>query len=194
MDNSNGYERIAASFITVRGQAADGIGAASIRHWARTLPPGATVLDLGCGTGIPISGTLISEGMNVYGVDASPTLVKAFRRNFPGTPVCCESVVTSPFFNLKFDAIVAWGLLFLLSEDEQAAVIQKMANALRPGGRLLFTAPSMAVEWEDVMTGLRSVSLGTAKYKALLAASRLSMVEEFEDEGENHYFHSRVLE
>lgn len=37
MDKSNGYEGIAAVFIKGRGQAISGIGASSVRGWARTL-------------------------------------------------------------------------------------------------------------------------------------------------------------
>jgi SAM-dependent methyltransferase len=190
MDNSNGYEGIATLFLKGRGQAVNGIGAPEVRSWARTLPPTATVLDLGCGTGIPISKVLIQEGMTVYGVDGSPTLVKAFRQNFPNTPVVCETVESSLFFNRKFDAVIAWGLLFLLSPDAQATVLQKLANVLHSGGKFLFTAPHQKASWKDAMTGQTSTSLGGKKYKQLLTESGLSLIEEFEDEGENHYYSS----
>jgi 2-polyprenyl-3-methyl-5-hydroxy-6-metoxy-1,4-benzoquinol methylase len=62
------------------------------------LSAGATVLDLGCGTGLPISQALIERGFNVYGVDASPTIVAVFRANFPNTPVECAAVEDSDFF------------------------------------------------------------------------------------------------
>jgi 2-polyprenyl-3-methyl-5-hydroxy-6-metoxy-1,4-benzoquinol methylase len=119
MDKSNGYEQIATIFITGRGQAVNGIGKSYVRNWGRTLPANSTVLDLGCGTGIPISKVLIDEGMTVYGVDASPTLVKAFQQNFPNNPVACEAVEDSLFFDKKFNAIVAWGLIFLLPPEAQ---------------------------------------------------------------------------
>jgi len=190
MDKSNGYEDIATRFIEVRGQNVNGTGTASVRNWCRALPRGASVLDLGCGTGIPISKVLIEEGMEVYGVDASPTLINEFRKNFPHNPVACEPAEDSLFFNCKFDAIISWGLIFLLSKGAQAKVIQKAADALRTGGKFLFTAPSQETEWEDVMTRQPSRSLGTEKYKKLLSASGLALVEEFEDEGENHYFNT----
>jgi 2-polyprenyl-3-methyl-5-hydroxy-6-metoxy-1,4-benzoquinol methylase len=123
MDKSNGYEGIAPSFIKARGQTINGIGTSSVRTWAQTLPQGSTVLDLGCGTGIPISRVLTDEGLTVYGIDASATLVKAFRQNLPQSPVAYESVEDSLFFNRKFDGIIAWGLMFLLPNGAQAKVI-----------------------------------------------------------------------
>ncbi|MCE6988624.1 bifunctional 2-polyprenyl-6-hydroxyphenol methylase/3-demethylubiquinol 3-O-methyltransferase UbiG [Dyadobacter sp. CY323] len=190
MDKSNGYEANAATFIRCRSKGIDGVGASSVRHWARSLPPNATVLDVGCGAGDPISRALIDEGLIVYGIDASPSMVQIFKQNFPDSPVVCEAAEDSSFFNRQFDAVIAWGLLFLLPEETQKVVIQNMANALYAGGKLLFTAPARRMEWEDAITAVESVSLGAEKYKALLVASGLLLIEEFEDEGENHYYHA----
>jgi hypothetical protein len=38
------------------------------------------------------------------------------------------------------------------------------------------------------MTGLESRSLGAEEYRKQLAAVGLSVVSEYEDEGQNHYF------
>lgn len=190
MDLSNGYEGIAADFIKGRGQAVGGIGALAVRRWAQLLPPRATVLDLGCGTGIPITQVLLEAGLKVYAVDASPTLVSTFRQNFPGVPVVCEAAEQSAFFHRQFDAALAVGLLFLLPEAAQAALVGNVAEALRPGGRFLFTAPAQPLTWLDAMTGQRSASLGAATYSAWLAAAGLSLMEEFSDEGQNHYYHA----
>jgi len=189
MDRSHGYEDIAAIFIKGRGQAVHGVGASFVRNWAKTLPKHSTVLDIGCGTGIPVSKILIQEGLTVYGLDASPSMVEAFKQNFPGNRVVCEAAEDSSFFDLKFDAIIAWGLLFLLPQDVQEIVIKKAADALETGGKFLFTSPPKPIDWNDAMTGQHSMSLGAEKYKELLMASGLLLIEEFEDEGENHYYH-----
>lgn len=190
MDKSNGYEAIAPLFIKYRGQDANGIGTSAVRNWVRTLPMNATVLDLGCGTGIPVSKVLMEEGASVYGVDASPTLVQAFQQNFPNTPVLCETAEDASFFNRTFDGIIAWGLLFLLTEEAQAQVIQKAADALKIGGKFLFTAPAQKTSWKDAMTQQPSTSLGAEAYKTLLLQSGLTLIEAFADEGENHYYHA----
>ena len=193
MDKSNGYEDHATTFIRCRSKGIDGVGAPSVRNWAKSLPLNATVLDIGCGIGLPISKALVDEDFTVYGIDASSFMVQIFSQNFPNCPVACEAAEESSFFDRQFDAIVAWGLLFLLQEETQEVVIQKMANALYSGGKLLFTAPSKKMKWEDAITEIESISLGAEKYKALLAASGLSLIEEFDDEGENHYYHAVKL-
>ncbi len=187
-DESNGYESIAEIYIKGRGRAINGIGSSTARAWARTLKAGSVVLDLGCGTGIPVTKILLEAGLNAYAVDASPKMVEDFRQNFPDVPVACESVERSPFFNRSFDGIISVGLMFLLSEETQRAFIHKMAAALNPGGKLLFTAPLEKIEWKDAMTEQASRSLGAEEYRMLISASGLSIDEEFHDEGGNHYF------
>jgi SAM-dependent methyltransferase len=191
MDKSNGYERVSAEFLAGRGRApSTAVGTSEVRDWSRTLPLGATVIDLGCGTGFPITKVLVDEKLNVYGVDASPSLVEAFRHNLPAVPVACESVVESSFFNRTFDGVVAWGLMFLLQPDEQRHLIQSVADILVPGGRLLFTSSTGTepLVWHDAMTGLESRSLGAAEYRKLLAEVGLTVTREYEEEGGCHYF------
>ena len=188
IDESNGYDSIAEDYIKGRGRAVNGIGASTARTWARTFGAGSVVLDLGCGTGIPVTKILIEAGLNAYAIDASPRMVEDFRQHFPNVPIACEPVERSQFFDRRFDGIISVGLMFLLSEAVQRALIPKMAAALNPGGRLLFTAPFDIVEWNDVMTDRPSRSLGAVQYRALMSASGLSIIDELRDEGGNHYF------
>jgi SAM-dependent methyltransferase len=189
MDFSNGYEAISEEFIARRGRSrSTGIGVNAVQKWARTLPRGSSVIDLGCGPGFPITSVLVDQGFHVFAVDASPSFVAAFERNLPGTPILCESVQESRLFDRTFDAILAWGLMFLLQAEDQQRLIQRFSEILTPGGRLLFTASAKSANWIDVMTGLESLSLGAERYRELLASVGISIAEEYEDEGENHYF------
>ena len=105
MDKSNGYEAIAEAFTRARSPF---IGSATVRKWTKRLQPGASILDIGCGYGVPISEALLQEGFAVYGVDASETLVTKFRARFPDVVVECSCIEESSFFNRTFDAVVAW--------------------------------------------------------------------------------------
>jgi SAM-dependent methyltransferase len=189
MDPSNGYEGVSLEFLARRGSGrSTGVGVNAVRKWARTLPPGGTAIDLGCGPGFPITEVLVAEGLNVFGIDAAPSFVQAFRRNLPNITVACEPVQESGFFDRTFDAVLAWGLMFLLSPEDQQRLIHRIAEILVPGGRLLFTSPAEPVVWNDAMTGLESRSLGAEEYRRQLSAVGLSVSGEYEDEGQNHYF------
>jgi SAM-dependent methyltransferase len=190
-DGSNGYEAIAHLYVAGRGTrpiVGDAIGAATVRAWAQGFPPGATVLDLGSGPGEPGTRILQEAGLATCAVEASATMVAAFRERFPGVPIEHSTVEASEFFGRTFDGVLAWGLLFLLEPGAQALVIDKVARALVPGGCFLFTAPSQPLEWLDAMTGRPSQSLGAPAYERLLRDAGLTWVDDAQDEGGNHYY------
>jgi 2-polyprenyl-3-methyl-5-hydroxy-6-metoxy-1,4-benzoquinol methylase len=192
LDKSNGYEQFAETFIRARNPR---IGAATVREWSKTLPPASSILDLGCGHGVPISQALINDGFAVYGVDASAKLITAFRQRFSKAPTECSAVEESEFFRRTFDGVVAWGLIFLLPAEVQPLVIGKVGRALSPAGKFLFTSPQEALTWPDALTGRTSVSLGREAYQRILRAEGLVLVGETFDEGDNHYyFASKVSE
>lgn len=184
-DRSEGWDTVAERFLAVRSD----IGATLVRSWALAhVPKSASVLDIGCGSGIPITQVLVQEGFQVSGIDASSTLIAAFRRRFPHVPSACEAAQDSLFFHRTFDAAVMIGLLFLLSEQDQRHVIHRVAGSLRPAGRFLFTAPRERCTWPDALTGKPSRSLGAEEYERILQARGFRLIGSHVDEGGNHYF------
>jgi SAM-dependent methyltransferase len=183
-DKSSGYEEVAETFMRVRDTC---IGPTTVREWSRILPRGCAILELGCGHGV-VSQVLVTEGFEVYGIDASAKMMAAFRQRFPDAHAECSAVEDSDFFRRTFDAVVAWGLMFLLRPDVQVALIPKIAKALQPGGKFLFTAPTQACTWQDALTGRESFSLGDERYRQLLNNEGLVLDGEESDEGGNHYY------
>lgn len=155
---------------------------------------GARVADLGCGFGFPLTAVLVEEGCAVYGVDASPKLLKLLTERLPMVRVECASVQEAAFSDEPpFDGCLAWGLLFLLPAEVQEQVIAKVAGILRPGGSFLFTAPLTRLVWADALSGAESVSLGAEAYRKLLQENGFGEPEEFTDSGDNYYYMSSYL-
>lgn len=184
-DHSAGWEAISDEFMVIRSQ----VGARLVAEWAKThLPASAAILDIGCGSGVPISKVLVDNGFSVWGVDASPSMISAYRRNLPDMPAVCEAVQDSPFFNRTFIGVVSIGLVFLLDEGDQRKVLTKVANVLEPGGRFLFSAPREVCRWNDRLTGGPSISLGLDAYAAHLSNEGLQLGDCRTDEGGNNYY------
>ena len=184
-DKSNGYEAAAECFMSARNPR---IGAVTVRRRRQILSPRCSVLDLGCGHGVPVSQTLIEQGFTIYRVDASRKLVAAFRHRFPDASVECSAVEDSEFFGRTFDGVIAWGLMFLIPPEIQSVVIRKVASALNLGGKFLFTSPKESVKWRDALTDRESISLGTEGYQRILRAEGLVLIGEQCDEGDNYYY------
>ena len=184
IDPSRGWDAVAQEFIALRSDN----GADVVRRWATLLHPGGAVVDIGCGSGAPVSVVLAERGLAVFGTDASPALLAEYSRRFPSAETACEAAESSRFFNRSFDGAVAVGLLFLLPADSQRQVIEGVARALTPGGRFLFSAPRQVCEWTDGLTGGASVSLGEEAYQRVLEAAGMRLTDSYVDEGDNHYY------
>lgn len=189
-DKSNGYDASAHVFLRARNQR---IGPTNVLKWSRLLPPGASVLDVGCGFGEPITKVLVEQGFDVFVVDASARMIEAFHERFPQVPTECAAIDEASLFDRQFDAVIAWGVIFLLPAELQPLAISKMAKALKPGGRLLFTSSRKPHRWKDGMTDMTSESLGEDVYARLLAENGI-VLEGFDcDEGSNDYFFASKL-
>lgn len=181
------YDKIAAWFAANRSRH---IGVPEVRAVTRGLPKGAKVLDLGCGTGIPLSEALCRSGFAVFGIDSSQEMVKRFRSNCPQADVACETIQNSDFFNLSFAAVVAWGVLFHLPAAAQKRAIAKISQHLNPGGFFLFTAGKEKGTVKETMNGVlfRYTSLGSDSYRKLLKKNGFEVLDEYDDDWENHVF------
>lgn len=183
-DASNGWDAAAATMTRDRSHS---IGVAVLRAWARSLPVGASVLDLGCGDGAPVSQALVDLGCRVSGLDGSPRLIAAWRQRFPEADAACEAAETSTWFGRTFDAVVSIGMMFFLDEAAQRAVIRHCATAVTAGGRVLVTAPWQTATWIDPTTRRRCRSLGRREYADAFARAGFDVVATPVDEGGNHY-------
>lgn len=191
MDSVEAYECYAHEFL--QGRDPSLIGSKIVGQWTRTLRQGATVIELACGGGYPISRVLVSAGLQLWAVDSSPTLVTEFRLRFPNIPVQCSRVQDSDFFGRKYEGAIAIGLLFLLSESDQVALISRVAEILEPKGRFLFMAPIQIGIWNDLNTGLECSSLGQERYGALLCGAGFRIVATYVDKGENNYYDAEKI-
>jgi SAM-dependent methyltransferase len=186
MDAASAYEQHACHFLRERDKSA--IGAHVAARWARTLARGADVIEIASGGGYPVTRELEAAGLRLWAVDGSPTLVAKFQSRFPGIPVQCARVQDTDFFGRDYDGAIAIGLLFLLPEPDQAALVARIAEILVRGGRFLFTAPIEIGNWLDLTTGLECQSLGRDRYEELLANACFRLIATYEDEGANTYY------
>jgi len=183
-DLSNGYNAIADDFIKLRSHTGRDI----VSSWAANFSKGASILDVGAGHGVPLTEALIKAELTVKAIEASPRMVQAFQARFPHIEIACEAAETSLYFNQKFEGILSVGLVFLLSEQAQRDLIKRLSGALKPGGRLLFSAPCEIGEWEDVLTHQPSRSLGREAYLGILKEAGLNFVTHHIDAGGSYYY------
>ncbi|MFE4971346.1 class I SAM-dependent methyltransferase [Kitasatospora sp. NPDC056651] len=109
-------------------------------HRNLRLPPGADVLDIGCGPGIH-SHRLAELGYRVTATDINPAFLDFARRRASAAGLDCRYLpipMAEMTFDRAFDLVLAvQGPSLQLRDPELAAFMAQMARALRPGGHLL---------------------------------------------------------
>lgn len=141
------------------------------------LRPGASILDIGCGSGAPIAQTLIGQGFAVDGVDSSPTLIALCRERFPRRSWHLADMRELALHE-TFDGLLAWDSFFHLDHDDQRRMFPVFRRHASPGAALMFTSGPSHGEATGSYRGepLYHASLAPAEYRALLNAHGFRVV------------------
>jgi ubiquinone/menaquinone biosynthesis C-methylase UbiE len=110
--------------------------AALIERIGTLLPAGTSVLDLGCGTGVPTAKALTDSGHRVVGVDISEGMLRLAREQVPAAEFVHADVKDLPADFGPFDAATAFFSLLMLSKADINHVLAKTAGWVKPGGYL----------------------------------------------------------
>ena len=146
------FRDLAASGVDVHGEAA---------YVAALVPPGARVLDAGCGTG-RVAIELARRGYDVVGIDSDASMLDVARRNAPELPWHLTDLVALED-ERAYDLVVAAGnVMIFLEPGTGPEVVRRLARTLRPGGLLV--------------SGWRTEELPVQEYDAWVAGAGLEPV------------------
>lgn len=109
-----------------------------IRWLSDRLSAGTSVLDIGCGTGVPIAKSL-AERFSVTGVDVSSEMMLRARANVPRGIFLCDDVMSIEFEPASFDAVVAFYSIFHIPRNEHPTLFSSIYRWLKPHGYFLCT-------------------------------------------------------
>jgi SAM-dependent methyltransferase len=131
-----GYDKIAQRYLEWSALRPSAVRLHYLERAMGLIPPGADVLELGCGAGIPMTRALAAD-RDVTGVDISAAQIEMARRNVPAATFMQADMTTIDFPPGSFDAVVAFYSLTHVPRDEQPALLRNIRAWLRPGGLFL---------------------------------------------------------
>jgi SAM-dependent methyltransferase len=94
------------------------------------------VADVGCGTG-RAAAFMSERGLNVVGVDVSPTMLAIARNAHPGMRFEVGQLDGLPFESGVLAGAVCWYSIIYTPPDRLAEAFAELARVLMPGGHLL---------------------------------------------------------
>jgi len=147
------------------------------------LPPGGSVLDIGCGSGEPIARHLIGSQFAVTGVDSAPTMIDLCRSRFPSAAWLVADM-RELALERRFDGLLAWDSFFHLRPEHQRAMFPVFAAHAAARAALMFTSGPSFGEAIGIFAGepLYHGSLDPAEYRALLDKQGFDVVAHVADE------------
>ena len=142
---AQGYDRIAERYRDEVSHTRTDERRQYIALLLQQLPAGASVLELGCGTGIPTTQAL-AQRFAVTGVDISTRHIKLARQQIPVATFLLADMTTLAFPPASFDAVTAFYSIIHVPREEHRTLLQSIAAWLRPGGLLVATMGTTSLE------------------------------------------------
>lgn len=109
-----------------------------LHRFLSLLPSRPQILEIGCGTGVPLTKQLVANGAEVFAIDISDEMLERAKINVPAA-VYHKANIVDWEGNDQYEGIFAWDSLFHIPLEYQKQSIQKVLDWLRPGGIALFT-------------------------------------------------------
>jgi cyclopropane fatty-acyl-phospholipid synthase-like methyltransferase len=139
----SGYDKISEAYLTwSRGRRIEE-RIQLLDRFIALLPIGASVLELGCGAGVPITQHLVKSKLQVTGVDISKEQIDLAKQYIPGAAFIQANMFSTDFEaevggTSSFDSVIAMYSFFHIPLHLQDEMLAKMIAWLKPGGILFF--------------------------------------------------------
>lgn len=132
-----GYDAIGERYEQIYGANQTQIQAG---EWlVRQLSPGSSVLDIGCGTGVPTAKQLSKAGLKVLGIDNSTEMIRLARLNVTSAEFTEMNVKKLRLGERSFDAVVAFFSLLHVEKGLFPKVLAQVCNSLKPQGYFILS-------------------------------------------------------
>lgn len=103
------------------------------------LSAGASILDLGCGPGIPFDEYLTENGLKLTGIDICRKHIDLARTNVPDAEFIRDDISGLKFEDQSFDAIISLYTIFHIPREEHKDLLLNIHRMLKDGGLALVT-------------------------------------------------------
>jgi cyclopropane fatty-acyl-phospholipid synthase-like methyltransferase len=147
----------------------------------------ATILDIGCGAGVPIDKYFIDRGHKIIGLDISEKQIELATKNLPDGEFKVQDMSEFVENEYSVDAVISFYAIFHTPRETHGEILKKIKSFLKTNGLLLVTMGSS--EWEgkedNFFGGEMSWShYGKEKNRQLVEAAGFAiLLDEIDDSG-----------
>ena len=171
------YERHADAWVDARLREGSLYERGWLDRFCALVPPGGSVLDIGCGAGEPIARYINERGSVVTGVASSSAMIAKFRARLSGQQALVSDMRTLSL-GRAFCGILAWDSFFHLNHEDQRRMFPIFRAHAAPRAALMFTSGPAYGEAIGRLEGepLYHASFDAAEYRKLLEDGGFAVV------------------
>jgi SAM-dependent methyltransferase len=162
---------------------------------AEQAPQDAPIADLGAGPG-HVAAWLASRGAAAVGIDLSPAMIAAGRREYPNVDFREGDFLALPASDGEFGAVIAFYSIIHLEPGELGRAFAEIHRVLRPGGQVLVafhigTEVRHLDEWWDRRVDVDFRFFEPAHVSAVMEGAGLRVVAKLERTNYPHEVETR---
>jgi len=151
-----GYNAIANRYLAERARDSEDVRL--LNELIERLPADASVLDAGCGAGVPIA-QMLSERFKVTGVDFSEAQIELAKKQVPQANFICQDMTQLDFPENSFDGICSYYAIIHIPREEHRPLLMNFYEMLKPSGFAL-----LCLGAENLMDDIEENYLGARMY------------------------------
>ncbi len=140
-----GYNKVAKQYSSDRDQVENNQYLDELNNHLRAH---ASVLDIGCGAGLPVDRFLVEKGYKVTGIDISEKMIELAKRNIPLATFKVKDMSELQESEYHVDAVVSFYAIFHTPREKHQELFNKINSFLSEGGFILITMG--AGDYEDL--------------------------------------------
>lgn len=138
-DIRKGYDKVADEYLKYRDQFKNN---KYLDRLIAILPNHSTILDMGCGAGIPIDSYLISKGHKIIGIDISERQIELAKEYVPQAKYERKDMSLLGDGEYMVDAVISFYAIFHTPRETHLSLLKRMYSFLKKDGVLLVTMGS----------------------------------------------------
>lgn len=151
-----GYNAIANRYLAERTR--DSQDVLLLNDLIERLPVNASILDVGCGAGIPIA-QMLSEHFKVTGMDFSEAQIELAKKNVPNANFICQDMTKLDFPENSFDGICSYYAIIHIPREEHQSLLENFYKMLKSSGYAL-----LCLGAQNLIDDIDENYLGTRMY------------------------------
>jgi ubiquinone/menaquinone biosynthesis C-methylase UbiE len=108
-----------------------------LKKFTALLQKSASIIDVGCGAGVPVTRFLVDSGFRVVGIDFSEKMLRLARKNVPQAKFIRKDMTRLDFADNSFDGLTAFYSIIHVPREKHASLFKTFNRILKPNGIMI---------------------------------------------------------